>query len=490
MKVLLADDRRDRLAQIIALLAFATLIRSPAFGEWNFGIDDQFYALVGDRLRGGDLLYVDIWDRKGPLLYLIFAGIGMVWPSMLAYQLAATVSAGLGAYGVSRIARRIADPVPAFLAGIVYLALLDRFEGGNLEAGVFFNSLTIGAAALIIARFDLLRSGRIDAGLVLAFFCAGLAIAIKQTAAFEGILFGSTALVLLCRSPLPASGVAWRAMLLALAGMLPMIATGGFYWLHGHFAELWNAMVTSNFSRSYADPEIRGRRVLIMAGMMAIPLIFAAMGWHTLRNDAPERGPILRFLVLWAAVALALLFLFPNIFVHYAQAALPPLAILCTGYFAGRRRILPGLVALVALSLLLSGSFHLQDRWRARPAAQALLDHVREVTPSRRLLVWGAPSYLYSLVGAEPVTPLAFAPHLYESREWTGFDPVTEVRRVLASRPESVIVQVPLPSSPLNPATVRMVDEYVSACGRKRGFTIYDHNGPQRQLVFSACAPD
>ncbi|WP_236710530.1 hypothetical protein [Novosphingobium barchaimii] len=121
----------SRLAQFTCLLGFAALIRCPAYGEWNFGIDDQFYALVGDQLRHGELLYVDIWDRKGPLLYLIFAGIGLLWPNMLAYQLAATLCAALGAYGANRIAGLIAAPGSALLAGLVYLALLSRFEGDN-----------------------------------------------------------------------------------------------------------------------------------------------------------------------------------------------------------------------------------------------------------------------------------------------------------------------------------------------------------------------
>lgn len=479
---------QSRAAQFACLLAFAVLIRCPAYGEWNFGIDDQFYALVGDRLRGGDLLYVDIWDRKGPLLYLIFASIGLVWPTMLAYQLAATLSAALGAYGVNRIARRIAPPGSAMIAGLAYLALLSRFEGDDLEAGVFFNTLTIAAAWLLVSRFERLREGRIDAGLVLGFLCAGLAIAIKQTAAFEGLLFGLTAIVLLARGGCPAPGIVWRAAVLALAGALPLLATGLFYWAHGHFPELWNAMVTSNFARGYADPAIRLKRVITMAGMLGIPLVFAALGLAALRGVSSERNAAVRFALLWALTALTLVFVFPTIYVHYAQSALPPLAILCAGYFAHRRPVWPGLVALVGLSLVLSGTFHLHDRWRARPAARALADHVLAVTPGKRLLVWGMPSYLYTKIGAKPASPLAFAPHLYEAREWTGFDQAGEVRRILAARPETVVAQVPLPSSPLNPVTVRMVEDYTRACLRSRRFTTYDHDGAQQHVVFSGCA--
>jgi hypothetical protein len=477
----------SRLAQFACLLAFAALIRCPVWGEWNFGIDDQFYALVGERLAKGGLLYVDIWDRKGPLLYLIFTAIALISPTMLAYQLVATLSAALGAYGVNRIARMIATPGSAMLAALSYLALLSRFEGDNLEAGVFFNTLIIAAAWLLVSHFDRLREGRIDAGLLAGFFCAGMAIAIKQTVALEGALFGLTAILLLARSGRSVIGIAWRAGLLALAGGLPMLAAGLFYWMDGHFADLWNAMATSNFARGYADPAIRVQRIFTMAGMLGIPMVFAGIGLHALYRE-PEHRTIARLIALWAFVALALIFSFPNIYVHYAQSALAPLAILCAGYFAHRRPVWPGLVAVIGLSLALSGTFHLHDRWRARPAAAALVGYVDRETPQKRLLVWGAPNYLYAKIGADPVSPLAFSPHLYEGREWTGLDERREVRRILAARPETVVAQTPLPSSPLNEATVPMVDAYTRTCRKQRRFTIYDHNGEQVQTVFSGCA--
>jgi hypothetical protein len=479
----------SRAAQFAALFAFAALIRCPAWGEWNFGIDDQFYALVGERLAKGDLLYVDIWDRKGPLLYLIFTLVALISPSMLAYQLVATLSAALGAYGVNRIARLIATPGSALLAGVAYLALLSRFEGDNLEAGVFFNTLMVAAAWLLVSRFALLRQGRIDAGLVLGFFCAGLAIAIKQTVAFEGALFGATAIILLARGGCPPLGIAWRAALLALAGALPMLATGLFYYANGHFPELWNAMVTSNFARGYADPAIRVKRIFTMAGMLGIPLVFAGIGLHGLRDASAERKAVVGLVMAWALVALALIFAFPNIYVHYAQSALAPLAILSAGYFAHRKPAAawPGLAAVVGLSLVLAGTFHLHDRWRARPAARALVAYVEAVTPHKRLLVWGAPNYLYAKIGADPVSPLAFSPHLYEGREWTGLDEALQVRRILAARPETVVAQTPLPSSPLNAATVALVEAYTRQCTQARRFTIYDHNGDQVHTVFSGC---
>jgi len=480
----------SRAAQFAALLLFAALIRCPAWGEWNFGIDDQFYALAGERLLRGDVLYVDIWDRKGPVLYLIFAAIGAVWRSMLTYQLGATLFAAAGAFGVATLARRIAPPRAALLAGLVYLALLSRFEGDNLEAGVFFNPLLITCAAMLLSKLNLLRQGRIDAPLVLGFFAAGLAIAIKQTVALESALFGLTAATLLLRSVRPIASTLPHIFVLALAGAAPMLATGMWYYANGHFPELWNAMVTSNFARGYADPAIRVKRIFTMAGMLAIPLLFSGLGIHgVLRARATaEQKDVLRLVGAWALAALVLIFAFPNIYVHYAQSTLAPLSVLCAGALAYRRPVWPMLAVLIGLSLVLAGTFHLADRWRARPAAQTLVDYVRAQTPSHRLLVWGAPSYLYSLADADPVSPLAFAPHLYEGREWTGHDVVAEVHRTLAARPETVVAQTPLPSSPLNTATVALVDAYVRQCRTTRRFTIYDHNGEQVHTVYSGCA--
>ncbi|WP_236710528.1 hypothetical protein [Novosphingobium barchaimii] len=353
---------------------------------------------------------------------------------------------------------------------------------------MFFNTLLIASAWLLVSRFALLRKGRIDAALVLGFFCAGLAIAIKQTAALEGALFGIMVIVMLWRAGCGPLDVGWKAGLLVLAGALPMLVTGLFYWTNGHFHELWNAMVTSNFARGYADPAIRVKRIFTMAGMLGIPLVFAGIGLHAMRSGSTEQKAVVGLVVLWALAALTLIFSFPNIYVHYAQSALAPLAILRAGYFEYRRPVWPGIAAIIGLSLVLAGTFHLGDRWRARPAAQALADYVREVTPGKRLFVWGALSYLYTKVGAEPASPLAFAPHIYEGREWTGLNEAREVRRILAARPETVVAQTPLPSSPLNETTVRMVDAYTAYCRKAHLFTIYDHNGEQAHTVYSGCA--
>jgi len=93
------------------------------------------------------------------------------------------------------------------------------------------------------------------------------------------------------------------------------------------------------------------------------------------------------------------------------------------------------------------------------------------------------------LVGARPPAPLAFPPHLYEGAESgvSGVDEVEEMRRIIAGRPEAVVVQHPLPARPINMANVNQLGAYLKTCRRLRTFTIYDHNGAQKQDVYSRC---
>lgn len=477
-------------AAFLALLALALLFRAPALGEWNYDVDDQFYALVGQRMLDGARLYVDIWDRKGPLLYLIYAAVALLSRSPVAWQLAATLFAALGAWGVNALARLTAGPRAALMSGVAYLALLNRFEGAAGQAQVFYNTFMIAAAWAILSRLDLLDRGRIDRRLVIAMVCGGLAIATKQSAALECLWFGLFCISRLARpGRSPAPRLAVQTTVLAAAGALPMLGSAAWYWQAGHLDAFANALIGSNFSRSYDVLSERLLRLAAMLGQMGFPLAFAALavlcagGWR--RNSLP-----VRFLAAWFGVAFVAVAAFPNIYAHYALPMLPPLCVLCAGFFERRRSIAPvALGALVAVSLFYAGAFDLSGRIQARAAMAPFEQWVREQTPSRRLLVWGSPSYLYARVGALPPEPLAFPRHLFDGAEAgaSGFDEVAVLRRFLSGRPETVVVQDDLLAFPLNRANVAQVEDYVRTCRVSRRFTIYDHMGPMPQTVYSQC---
>jgi hypothetical protein len=107
----------------LPLLLAAFALRAWDFGNPVLDLDEQWYLLVGDRLLRGAVPFIDLWDRKPVGLFLLFAAIRSL-PSdgVVAYQVAATLSAGVTAALIAIIARRSGVGLRACtVAGLLYL---------------------------------------------------------------------------------------------------------------------------------------------------------------------------------------------------------------------------------------------------------------------------------------------------------------------------------------------------------------------------------
>lgn len=329
------DARAPIRFALFCLVALA--LRWPVLGDWNWYSDDQFYALVGQRMAGGDLLYVDIWDRKGPALFALYALIARLSPSPLAWQLEATAAAAAGACGVHALSRLIAGPRGALMAAIAYLALMIRFDGSTGEAAVFYNPLMMLAAWSIATRLDVLRVGTVPRRVVAGMAAAGLAIAFKPTALFESLWFGATIALLLWRGGMAPVRLVAVLAALALLGAAPWLVTGLWYAHIGHFADLWNATVASNFRRQNLDAHERIMRGLALLGQLGLPILCAVLGEADRRRAQTALSPVLRFLFGWCLVSFVAVLGYPNIFTNYALTMLAPLCVLGAGFTSDAR---------------------------------------------------------------------------------------------------------------------------------------------------------
>lgn len=484
----IGDDHGVRRAVLLGIMLIAAFLpRCANLGDWNFEVDDQFFALVGHRMLAGDVLYVDIFDRKGPALYLMYAALAGFGASPVAYQLAGAVCTALAGYGVARIAALLGAARGGAAAGVAYCLLATAFGGANGQTPVFYNPLLVACAWCTISRIDLLERGRIDLRIAAGFAAAGLAIAFKMAAALEGMWFGIVAIALLLRGGASLPRTAGLGLFLALLGLLPMLAAAGWYAHAGHFAEFWQAVVTSNFARTY---DAANRAARLGAAWLSIqPLVLVAIcGLVSLYRDG-RFGVAGIVATGWLATALVAIAAFPTIYSHYLLTLLPPLCVAAAGLYRNARWGAPLALALGCAFLFSSGEVNFAERARARAESARLVTAVREATPDHRLLVWGFPSYLYVLADARPPSVLAFPPHLFDGFEAgsSGIDETAEVRRILAARPEAVVVQQPLPSYPLNPRTTALVDAYVARCKLARRFALRDHKGVQTQILYSGC---
>ena len=482
------DRAMGRATLLAIMLAVAFLTRCANLGDWNFEVDDQYFALIGDRMLAGDTLYVDIFDRKGPALYLLYAGLAVFGTSPVAYQLAATLCIALTGYGIARISALLGTARGGVVAGVAYCLLTAAFGGANGQTPVFYNPLIVACAWCVISRIGLFAQGRIDATVAAGFAAAALAIAFKMSAAFEGMFFGLAVVALLLRGGAPLSRTVKIAALLALLGLLPMLAAAGWYALAGNFDEFWQAVVTSNFARSY-DAENRAAR-LSSAWLSIQPLVLiAGVGLISLRRDG-RFGVAGIVLTGWLVTSGLAIGAFPTVYSHYLLTMLPPLCVAGAGLYRHPRWGAPLGLALSGIYLVTSGELNFADRASSRFESARLVAAVRQATPRHQLLVWGFPSYLYVLADARPPSILAFPPHLFDAHEAgsSGIDELAEVRRILAARPEAVVFQRPLPSSPLNVHTTALVEAYVANCSIARRFMLRDHKGPQTHILYSDCA--
>ena len=470
-----------RAAQLGWFLIFALLTRFSTFGDPNYLDDELLYFTIGQRMHDGLLPYVDLWDRKGPGLFALYYLIAGFSRSVIAYQIAATLVAGLTGYVAQLIAERFSGRMGAVLAGTLYLAMLPLFAGGGGQAAVFYN-LLIAVAALLVARHVETRQPRT---LMLAMSAAGLAITFKQTAVFESLFLGVFALWQMRKGGASWPSLGRSAGLMALAGAAPMALFGMFYALAGHFSELWHALVLANLRKGYnpAGDQLLRLTVLFVELLPALlPAILALVfGRHRLRG----------FLIGWLIAAIAGFFSVPNFIDHYMLPLTLPFCIAAAPALQWGKTGPIFAYAMLLLVLLAGPSFHLAKRDASRAAMNLLLEDIRARDPQPRLFVFQGPAYLNALTGSYPPTPLIFPLHLYYQPEnnTSHLSTEGELRKVLAWQPSVVVMQPDLPRDFLNPVTTALVEAYVTQhCRKWFSRKLWDRYGEKTYTVFGDCA--
>src|SRR5215471_9180383 len=110
----------------LALLACATavvLCSAPAFLR-PFLNDDASYALVGEKLNHGRVLYRDAVDNKPPLIYLTYAAVFRAFGQYaLSAAKAVTIAVNVATVAlVLRVGTSLFGCVPGVVGGLLYAA--------------------------------------------------------------------------------------------------------------------------------------------------------------------------------------------------------------------------------------------------------------------------------------------------------------------------------------------------------------------------------
>ena len=476
---------RGFLAALALVTLSAVTARALTLGQPIVNIDEQFYLLAGDRMLAGALPYVDIWDRKPPFLFAIYAGIRMlggqgVWEA----SLVATGFVVLTALLIRRLALRLAGPAGALAAAVAY-CWWSALTGGVLgQAGVFFNAFMALAALLLVKLMEADRStARVLPMGVAAMLLAGLTVQTKQSAVFEAGFFGLVFALIVWRRRPPAQALGMIAAA-ALAALLPSLSAVAIWQRAGALDALLFATVTSAGLR--APMQVADYAWHVASSLlMVLPLLaFALLGLRRAAPPQPQPGSpraVRLFLAGWLAVSLLALLAYDRTFYdHYLLPVLVP-ACICAAPAFDRWRAYR--LPLAATAVALAGAvFALQWHERAGTGGWRTIAALDAATRGQRNcpFSYGGPSSAYLLNGWCLPTPYAFAGHLTFAAESPaiGVDAVGEVARILERRPDRIVLRAD-PGPKGNLAARALVEQRVA-----RDYDLVTRIEPDGLLVF------
>lgn len=472
----------------LVLVAVALATRLSTLHDWAYFNDETFYYLAAQRMHAGAWLYADVWDRKGPGLFATYWLATAVSPTLTACRWLAMGFAAGTALVLMQIARRWCNLPGAVLAGVLYLAALPMFVGGGSQSQVFYN-LYVAAAVLLVLRVEERRGGLWQ--LVLAMGLIGLAMTYKQTALCQGLALGGWALWRQWRLGAPWLRIARLAAGMALAGLAPTLLAAAVFAGGGRLWAFEYAMITANLVKHYnpwGDHLGRIQAMLIALSPLLVPAVIGlALG--PVRDGAARPGRALP--LVWLAGSVGELCIIPNFYADYTLPLLTPLS-LCAGMAVSRRPWgLVGAAASLYVLLVSSPALNYAGRRAANAEVEALAARINARQPHARLLVYEGPLALYALGPVAPPSPLLHNFHLnFPFENNTSFrDTGEEMARILAWRPQVVVMYHDYDRAQENPRTSGQVRAYLARCKRWGQAPFHEIATTRTLDVWGQCAP-
>lgn len=373
-------DFRSRLAaqtMTLAPAAVALSLSLPSVIGRSIGRDSGVFLYAGQELLRGGFPYIDAWDHKGPLLYLLnAAGARFAGGDILGVLLleAILVSAAFVFFSVTLQGKL--GRLPVALAGSLgAVTFFNVNEGGNLT-----ETWTFPFALVAYALF--VRECKGSAGTQLSTLTTAT-IGIALTAAVlirptNGLGLGILATFAVLTPFMGPHGVLRRIAVLVTSGLLLALPVLGIVARAGLLEEMWRQYVLFNVDHS-TEASVFGRiesYVSLLQLIVKSPLVVGlALGTLSFlvsrRNVRPVLRPKILGVLMAAFVAdVAGVALSGRAFPHYLVTLIPVLTILAGLLFSQIRGLgsnateansLSLDLGVVAASLLLAVSLGLTD---------------------------------------------------------------------------------------------------------------------------------
>ena len=371
--------------------------------------DQSVFIYVTEGLLDGEIPYLDRWDHKGPLIYLIYA-VGLLLAGIPGIWLVGGVFLTASTWFAYKTTRAAFGATAGFFSVATFLIYVNKFSGnGNFTeqyallfqfvALLLFLKLTGGSGREV--RLPL-AIGALGAG---AFLLRGNLIGVWLAIGLYWII----------RRDIALRWIAWSTV----GGIAVLLAVSIAFLILGAWSAFWDAVIVYNFA--YVDASL-GDRVAVLGEMrrrlviISLPLAAAWIAglyyWLSGRTRSRAFEHLLPLALILGPIEVALIALSGFPWGHYYLAILPVSTVLIA--FLARFLIEQRLVAPILLSsaLLLWVLYYLVPYRRVTGLIdkyahveeinvsvedRLIADRIKEETDSDdSILVWGAEPQIYS----------------------------------------------------------------------------------------------
>jgi 4-amino-4-deoxy-L-arabinose transferase-like glycosyltransferase len=232
-------------AVLLVLLAAVPIVLLAPLFRAPFETDQGIYATVARGWLHGAVPYRDLWDNKGPVLYLWYVlSIWWVGDSLIMPRLFAAMAAGLSVPFVwaatnTLLGRRVAALAAAWFA----LSFLNMYLEVTANAEAFMLlPLTVG--------FWAFARGSTKGGswwFVAAGVCTSIAVFTRQSALWDFVGYGAWLAVVFLRNPQERRDVAKAGVLLGAGALLASTPFVVYFAVNGALYDMWYGMFAFNW---------------------------------------------------------------------------------------------------------------------------------------------------------------------------------------------------------------------------------------------------
>ena len=225
---------------VYVLTIAATQIGGLAREVW--GWDESTHILMAANVLDGNLPYVELIVTKPPLIFLMLAGVMVVFgESLWAVRLFGDLCILASCIAVFGVARRWTDPISSGLGGLIFIAICATDIGQPTSTELPATAMLMMALWFLLAKENRLWAVA-TAGLLMS-----LAVLTRTNLGIVAAAFGVWLLVSMFRSS-SGSTHRWAFTAYAIAGLIPLGILTFIYWTADALWELWVGVFDASFS--------------------------------------------------------------------------------------------------------------------------------------------------------------------------------------------------------------------------------------------------